>query len=85
LAYNNTVTMLVDITKEANEKSRGGDDVTCTTSSRVVLYSGFALLLEFLENSWNFENFLQGPRKVLKQLFLTSIPGKKNLNRFCQK
>jgi hypothetical protein len=32
----------------------------------------FALLLEFLENSWN---FFQGPGKVLVNLFLTSTPG----------
>jgi hypothetical protein len=42
----------------------------------VFLYSGFALLLEFLENSCNFENFFQGPGKLLEKLFLTSTPGK---------
>jgi hypothetical protein len=38
--------------------------------------SGFALLLEFLENSWNFEHFFQGPGKLLENLFLTTTPGK---------
>jgi hypothetical protein len=33
---------------------------------------GFALLLEFLENSWNFENFFQDPGKLLENIFLTS-------------
>jgi hypothetical protein len=32
---------------------------------------GFALLLEFLENPWNFENFFQGPRKLL-EIFINS-------------
>jgi hypothetical protein len=31
--------------------------------------SGFALLLEFLENYWNFKNFFQGPGKLLEILF----------------
>jgi hypothetical protein len=29
-----------------------------------------------MENSWNFENFFQGPKKLLEKLFLTSTPGK---------
>ena len=36
----------------------------------------FALLLEFLENSWIFEIFFQGPRKLLENSILTSTPGK---------
>jgi hypothetical protein len=42
----------------------------------LLLLSGFALLLEFLENNWNFKNFFQGPGKLLENVFLTSTPGK---------
>jgi hypothetical protein len=38
--------------------------------------SEIALLLEFLENSWDFENFFPGPGKLLENIFLTSTPGK---------
>ena len=36
--------------------------------------SGFALLLQFLENSWIFEFFFQGLRKLLENSILASTP-----------
>ena len=38
--------------------------------------TGFALLLEFHENSWIFEIFFQGPGKFLENSILASTPGK---------